>query len=160
METLERILVEHPFFEGWATQHLQLLVGCASNVRFPSGEYVFREGQEADRFYLLRQGKVALQIDTPRRGPITIQTLEPGEVLGWSWLIPPYFWRFDAKAVEPVHALALDGTCLRAKCEQDHDLGYELLKRFSHLIEMRLQATRIQLLEIHNAMYDLVEGRT
>lgn len=159
METLEGILAEHPFFQGLEPDHLKLLVGCASNVRFPAGEFLFREGEDASQFYLLREGRVAVQVVTCGRAPITIQTLGEGEVLGWSWLIPPYRWRFAAQATEPVRAFALDGKCLRSKCEEDHDLGYALLKRFSHIIAQRLQATRMQLLEIYDAWSEVVEGR-
>jgi CRP-like cAMP-binding protein len=149
MESLEQILAESPFLQGLQPKHLNLVTGCASNVRFDGGQYLFREGEEAEKFYILRHGRVSLEIFTPDRGPITIQTLETGDVLGWSWLVPPYQWRFDAKATELVRAIALDGKCLRTKCEQDHDLGFDLLKRFSHIIEQRLEATRLQLLDVY-----------
>lgn len=90
METLEPILAEHPFLKGMTPEQLQLLVGCASNVRFDPGKYIFREGEEANQFYIVRQGKVALEIVTPQRGSIIIDTLADDEVLGWSWLLPPY----------------------------------------------------------------------
>jgi CRP-like cAMP-binding protein len=118
-------------------------------VRFDGGQYLFHEGEEAEKFFLIRHGRIALEVFTPDRGPITIQTLEPGDILGWSWLVPPYQWRFDAKAIELVRAIALDGKCLRTKCETDHDLGYDLLKRFAHVIEQRLEATRLQLLDVY-----------
>ena len=149
METLERILAEHPFFKGLEEPYLQLLVGCASNVRFNAGEVVFREGEEANRFYLIRQGKVAVETFAPGRGPIIMQTLGEGEVLGWSWLIAPYRWRFDGRAVELTRAIALDGECLRGKCEEDHNLGYELMKRVSHVMEKLVEATRLQLLDVY-----------
>jgi CRP-like cAMP-binding protein len=149
METLEPVLAEHPFLKGLDPKHLHLIVGCASNVRFNAGEFIFREGEEANEFYILRHGKVALEVFSPERGPIIIDTLVEGEVLGWSWLIPPYIWHFDARAVELTRAIALDGKCLRTKCEEDHDLGYELLKRFAHIIEQRLQATRLRLLDVY-----------
>lgn len=151
METLERILAEHPFFAGLDARHIQLIVGCATNVRFDAGQFIFREGEEANEFYVIRHGKVALEIFVPGRGPVTIQTLGEGEILGWSWLIPPYHWHFNARAIELTRAIALDGKCLRAKCEDDHDLGYELLKRFAHIVEQRLQATRLQLLDVYGA---------
>lgn len=151
METLERVLAGHPFFDGLAAEHLRLLVGCATNVRGDAGEFLCREGQEADRFFLVRAGRVALEIAVPGGTPATVQTLGAGEILGWSWLIPPYHWPFDARAVEPTRALALDGTCLRRKCEADHELGYELLKRFARVIERHLEATRLQLLDVYGA---------
>jgi len=149
METLERILSEHPFLRGLEPRYLQLIVGCASNVRFDAGQFIFREGEEANQFHIIRHGKVALEIFAPERGPIMIETLGEGDILGWSWLIPPYYWHFNARAVEMTRAIALDGKCLRTKCEEDHDLGYELLKRFAHIIEQRLQATRLQLLDVY-----------
>jgi len=152
METLESILAEHPFFKGLDPRYLQLAVGCASNVRFNAGEFVFHESEEANHFYLIREGKVALEVFAPSRGSLTIQTLEDGEILGWSWLIPPYYWRFDARAIEMTRAIALDGKCLRAKCEEDHDLGYELLKRFASILGQRLDATRFQLLDIYGVV--------
>ena len=149
METLERILSEHPFFKGLEEPYLQLLVGCASNVRFDAGEVIFREGEEANKFYLIRQGKVAVEMFAPSRGPIILQTLGEGEVLGWSWLVAPYRWRFDGRAVELTRAIALDGECLRGKCEEDHDLGYELMKRVSLVMEKLVQATRMQLADVY-----------
>jgi len=151
METLERILIEHPFFAGMREQYMELLVGCASNVRFDAGQFILREGEEANKFYLIRQGQVALEVHAPGRGSITIQTLGAGEILGWSWLVPPYYWRLDARAVELTRALALDGKCLREKCEKDHDLAYELLKRFSQVMVDHLTATRLQLLNVYDA---------
>jgi len=149
MQTLEPYLAEHPFLKGLDPRHLNIIVGCASNVRFDAEQYILREGEEATNFYIIHHGKVALEIFTSDRGPITIQTIGEGDVLGWSWLIPPYHWHYDARAVEPTSAIALDAKCLRAKCEEDHDLGYELLKRFAHVITQRLEATRLQLLDVY-----------
>ena len=149
METLERIVAEHPFFAGLEEQYLHLLVGCASNVRFEGGSSILREGQEASQFYLIRQGKIALEISAPPRRRLTVETLGEGDILGWSWLIPPYHWSFDARAVELTRAIALDGKCLRGKCEENHDLGYELLKRFARILERHLEATRLQLLDVY-----------
>ncbi|MBI3193500.1 MAG: cyclic nucleotide-binding domain-containing protein, partial [Ignavibacteriae bacterium] len=108
-----------------------------------------REDEEANWFYIIRQGKVAVEAYAAERGAVIIDTVEEGDVLGWSWLIPPYNWHFDARAVELTLAIALDGKCLRNKCEHDHNLGYELLKRFAHIIEQRLEATRIRLLDLY-----------
>lgn len=149
METLKPLLAEHPFLKGLAPKHLDLIVGCASNIRFDTGRFLFREGEESNQFYIIREGKVAVQVHAVSRGSITVETVGAGEVLGWSWLIPPYLWHFDAKAADPVRAIALDGKCLRGKCESDHDLGYELLKRFAHIIEQRLAAMRLQILDLY-----------
>ncbi|NOT57572.1 MAG: cyclic nucleotide-binding domain-containing protein [Deltaproteobacteria bacterium] len=149
METLEPILAAHPFFRDLDPRHLQLIVSCAANVRFEAGQFIFREGEDANHFYLLRHGTVSVEVFVPQRGALTIQTLREGDVLGWSWLLPPYRWHFDARAVSLTRALALDGKCLRAKCEDDHDLGYELFKRFARLMTERLQATRLQLLDVY-----------
>ena len=118
-------------------------------MRFNAGESVCRQGDEANHFYLIRAGKVALEIPVPGRGTVTIQTLGDGEILGWSWLIPPYRWRFDARAVETTRAIAFDGRCLRSKCEEDPQLGYELLKRVVARFGERLDATRFQLLDVY-----------
>lgn len=149
METLEPILAKHPFFTGLDKRYLELITGCASNVRFGAGEYLFREGEEAKQFYIVRHGKVALELFAAGRGPITIRTIEEGEVLGWSWLFPPYQWHFSARAVELTRAIALDGVCLRTKCDEDHSLGYHFLNRFSHIMVERLQATSLQLLDLY-----------
>ncbi len=149
METLERIIAEHPFFTGMEKPYVNLLVGCASNTRFNAGDYIFKEGTEANEFYLVRSGKVALEIFAPQHKPIAVETLSEGDILGWSWLLPPYIWRFNAHTVEETRAIALDGKCLRKKCEENHDLGYELLKRFAWIIAQRLEATRFQLLDVY-----------
>lgn len=149
METLERIIAEHPFFSGLESQYTQLVTGCASNARFDAGAYLFKEGEEANEFFLIRQGRVALEIFAPQRKPIIVQTLVEGEILGWSWLLPPYRWRFHARAVEATRAIAFDGRCLRTKCEENHDLGYELLKRLASIIGQRLEAARLQLVDVY-----------
>lgn len=143
------LLEEHPFFEGLKPEYIALIAGCGTNVNFKSGEYLFREGEEADTFYILRRGHIALEIGSSGHGPIIIQTVGEGDVLGWSWLYPPYKWFLDAKTVEPVRAIAMDGKCLRDKCDEDTALGYELMKRFSYIMVKRLQATRLQLLDIY-----------
>jgi len=149
MENLTPILSSLSFFAGLKPRHLQDLVGCAANVRFAAGELLFRTGEEANQFYLVRSGRVQLEIHAAARQPLVVETVTAGEILGWSWLIPPYHWRFDACATEATRAIALDGKCMRGKCESDHDLGYELLKRFAHAVDDRLQATRLQLLDVY-----------
>lgn len=149
-QTLQAILAAHPFFHGLEARYMELITGCATNVRFAAGQYLFYEGGQATHFYLIREGKISLEAVAVPRQPVTIETIEAGEVLGWSWLFPPYRWHFNARTIEPVHAIMLDGVCLRTKGEIDHDLGYELVKRVAHILIQRLQATRLQLLDIYN----------
>jgi CRP/FNR family transcriptional regulator, cyclic AMP receptor protein len=149
VETLRPILEEHPFLKGLSSQYLELLTGCASNVRFNEGEYLFREGKNADRFFILRAGRVSLETYAPGRGTILIQTLGEGEVLGWSWLIRPYKWSFDGRALEATRAISLDARCLRDKCAEDHDLGYEFMQRFADVMVQRLKATHLQLIDMY-----------
>jgi CRP-like cAMP-binding protein len=149
MEKLDSLLAAHPFFQDLSQPHIQLISGCASNVHFDAGQFVFREGEDADQFYVIRHGKVSLEIFAPDRGALTIQTLGVGDVLGCSWLFPPYKWQFDARALELTRATALDGTCLRTKCEEDYELGYRLGQRFARVVMQRLQATRLQLLDVY-----------
>lgn len=149
MQTLEPIIAEHPFFNDLDPKYLAVLTGCAKNMRFKAGEVIFREEEEADFFYLIRGGKVALEASIPGHGLVLIQTIGESEVLGWSWLFPPYRWHFAARTLEPTLALAFDGKCLRNKCDDDHDLGYELMQRFAGIMLQRLQATRLQLLDVY-----------
>lgn len=148
IKDIRDLLEEHPFFHGLSPDYIDFIAGCGRNVNFNSGDYIFHEGEDADTFYILREGHVALEIASSGHGPIIIQTVGKGDVLGWSWLYPPYKWFLDARTVETVRAVALDGKCLRDKCERDTGLGYELMKRFSYIITQRLQATRLQLLDI------------
>ena len=154
--TLEPLLRDHPFLKDLAPEYLALLAGCATNVRFGAGSFLFREGaflfregEAADRCFLIREGKMALEIAAAGRGSIIVQTLAAGDVAGFSWLLEPHQWQFDGRAVEPVHAFALDGTCLRGKCADDPRLGFELTQLFARLAIQRLQATRLQLLDVY-----------
>jgi CRP/FNR family transcriptional regulator, cyclic AMP receptor protein len=151
MEDLSRLLREHPFVHGLDDEQIGFLTGCASNVRFAADEYLFREGSEANALFLIRTGRIVMEIDVPGRGVKQIQTVEEGEILGWSWLYPPYRWQFEARAVSPVRAIKFDGTCLRNKCESDHDLGYEIVKRLLYQVHVRLERTRLQLLDVYRA---------
>lgn len=149
METLEPILKEHPFLHDLKQEHFNIILGCASNVRFREQEIIFHEGDEANKFYLIRHGQVAVAIPTSSHSSITIQTIHEGDILGFSWLIPPHKARFLCRAVGDTRAIAFDGKCLREKCEKDHDLGYELLKRLTKVLSARLQSTRLQLLDLY-----------
>jgi CRP-like cAMP-binding protein len=149
MRRLDAILAEVPLLAGMRQQDFELLAGCASNVRFEAGEVLFREGDAADTFYVIRGGTVALETFAPGRGGMTIETIGAGEVVGWSWLFPPYRWQFDARALSQVRATALDGACLRGKCEDDPALGYDLMQRFAQVMIERLQWTRLRLLDVY-----------
>lgn len=151
MENLEPLLAEHPFLRGLTPAQIATIAGCARNERFEPGQFLVREGEEAHQFYIIRHGRVAVDIAAPPRDAVTIQTVDDGDILGWSWLIPPYRWRFSAQAKDLTRAITLDGRCLRTKCEEDHDLGYELLKRFADIVGQRLDATRMQLLDVYAA---------
>jgi CRP/FNR family transcriptional regulator, cyclic AMP receptor protein len=149
METIETVLRGAPVFEGMPPDELSLVAGCASNVRFDQGAVLFREGDPADTFFLIRHGTVALELFVPARGSAVIETIEAGEVIGWSWLFPPYRWHFDARALTQVRATAFDGACLRGKCEEDSGLGYDLMSRFAQILIERLQWTRLRLLDVY-----------
>jgi CRP/FNR family transcriptional regulator, cyclic AMP receptor protein len=149
LETIDTLLRDVPVFHGLPGEELRLLAGCATNVHFDTGAVLFREGDPADTFYVLRHGSVALEMYVPARGPAIIETLEAGEVLGWSWLFPPYRWHFDARALTGVRATAFDGACLRGKCEDDPKLGYQLMARFAQVLIERLQWTRLRLLDLY-----------
>jgi CRP/FNR family transcriptional regulator, cyclic AMP receptor protein len=149
MKTIETTLHDVRLFEGMTPADLELIAGCGSNVRFQTGELVFRNGDDAETFYVIRHGSVALETFVPGRGPVTIETLEAGDVLGWSWLFPPYRWHFDARALSLVRATSFDGACLRGKCENDPRLGYDLMSRFAQVVIARLQWTRMRLLDVY-----------
>jgi CRP-like cAMP-binding protein len=145
-KTVASVIAEHPFLKGLKPEHQRLLGDNAMRVHYETGELIFREGDPANRFYLIEQGRVSLE--SPRRdeSPFAVQVIGPGDVLGWSWLFPPYYWHFDARALEPTAAIFFYGTRLREQCEQDHDFGFELMKRMNQVVVQRLQATRQQLI--------------
>lgn len=151
METLEASIGQHPFLKGLSPEHLKILLDSAMRAEFKAGEVIFREGDPANRFYLIESGKVELESRKQDRPPVHIQTIGAGDVLGWSWLFPPYYWHFDALALEPTRAIFFYGTRLREECEQDPDLGYALMKRVTQVLLNRLQATRRQILDVHRA---------
>lgn len=149
MEDLSRLLGEHPFLKGIEGHHIDFLVGCAKNVVFAKEEFLFREGKPADELFLIRYGQVAVQAFSPGKGTMTLATLGEGEVVGWSWVVEPYVAHFDVVALTPVRAVSLDAKCLRTKLKIDHELGYQILARVVQVMEHRLQATRLQLLDLY-----------
>ncbi len=149
MQPIEEILAQHDFFRGLNPEYVKLLADCGTNMRFDPDSYLFKEGEPAHTFYLIRHGQVAIELYDPRRGQIPIDTTVENEVLGWSWLFAPYKWHFSARAVSLTRVIALDGICLREKIDADHDLGYDLMQRFAAIIIDRLQATRLQVLNVY-----------
>jgi CRP/FNR family cyclic AMP-dependent transcriptional regulator len=149
VRTLEELITSAPVFAGLDPAQLTLIAGCAGNERAPGGTLLLREGEPAERFYLIREGAIALEVHAPGRGSIVIETLGAGDVVGWSWLFAPYRWQLDARVIEPTALVAFDGACLRGKCEVDHELGYQLMSRFAAQLVQRLQATRFQLLDVY-----------
>jgi CRP-like cAMP-binding protein len=149
MRDLAQLLAEHPFFAGLDRDALDLLVACAQNAHVREGDMLYRDGEPADRFYVVRRGRVALELAAPGREPLVVETVDAGEVVGWSWLVPPYRWTGDGRAVEDCSLVVLDGACLRGKCDADPRLGYQLLTRVAHVMLERLQATRVRLLDLY-----------
>lgn len=149
LESLEPLLAELPIFQGLKPSHLALIAGCASNVRFDPDMIIARQGAPAETCWIVRHGRVALEIHSPERGAVTIATVGDNEVVGWSWLVPPHQWRFDAHVLTATRAIALDGRCLRGKLDTDYELGYEVMRRFTPLIAQRLEATSLQLLDVY-----------
>ena len=147
--SIEGLLAGHPFFADLPPPYLNLIVGCARNMRLDADQFLGRTGEAADEFYLIRAGRVAVQTAVPGRGGVTLQTMREGDIAGWSWLFPPYQWTFDLKVAEPGLAIAMNGRCLRQKCDDDPRLGYTLIQRFSRIMTERLRATRLQLLDVY-----------
>jgi CRP/FNR family cyclic AMP-dependent transcriptional regulator len=136
-------LAQHPFFVGLTEPQLDLLASHASATRYNAQQRVFKYDTDADKFYILRDGKVGVEIPAIAGEPLRLQTLGSGGVLGWSWLIPPYRWLFDARALVASDIIVMDGAQLRQECERDPVLGYQLLKRFAVLMAERLNASRL-----------------
>jgi CRP/FNR family cyclic AMP-dependent transcriptional regulator len=149
MKDLKDMLADQRIFRDLNPKYIDLIVGCASNVRYNQGDFVFRQGDPANNFFLVRHGRVALELFVPNRGAVIIQTVTEGDVLGWSWLFPPYERYYDARAIVLTRAIAFDAKCLREKCDEDNELGYELMKRFAQVMVNRLQAARVQLLDVY-----------
>jgi len=144
-ENVQAAIGHHPFFAGMSAEQLRLLAKHAMRVQFEPGQIVFKTGDPANRFYLIEHGRVALEAPS-EQGPVLIQIIGEGDVLGWSWLFEPYLWHFDARALQPVSAIFFYGTPLREGLEGDHELGYALMRRISQVVIQRLQATRKHLI--------------
>ncbi len=149
MTAVATALGAHPFFADLTDEVVAAVALLTTPLDFERGQVVGREGEPARRFYALRSGRVALELHAIDQPPAIIETLQGGEIVGWSWLAPPYRWLFDAVAMEPVSTLAVDGARLRAEMDADPVLGYALTCRFLPVIVDRLQATRLRLLDLY-----------
>jgi CRP/FNR family transcriptional regulator, cyclic AMP receptor protein len=154
--TLEETLARMPLFAGISAEHLRALTNAAMRTHFPAGKMIFRQGGPTNRFYLIEKGKVGLICEDDGQ-PCRFATLGSDEVLGWSWLFPPHAWHFTARAIVPTDAIFFCGTQLRECCELDHDLGYELMKRFSAVLMQRLQSSRAELIDARRELYRLAD---
>ncbi|MET7402435.1 cyclic nucleotide-binding domain-containing protein [Dactylosporangium sp. NPDC005572] len=151
MSTTRELLEAHPFLAGLTAGDIGRLEPLARPEPFPAGTRIFEENGPAERFWLIGDGQVDLDIRVPGRGDVIMETLGPGTVLGWSWLFPPYRWHFGAVAAGPVRSIAVDGTAVRALCDADPVFGYELTRRFMAVVVGRMQATRLRLLDLYRA---------
>jgi CRP-like cAMP-binding protein len=152
MEELQRRIAATKFCKGMESRHVSLLAERAGERDFSSGAFIFREGEEAHQFYIIHAGKVSLEVSTPERGAIVVQTIGAGDALGLSWLFPPFHWHFDARAVEATSMFAFDAAWLREKIGEDRDFGYEVLKRVAQVMVGRLQATRLQMTDMYGGV--------
>ncbi len=151
MKTIEDLVAEQSLFRDINPLHRELIAGCGRNKAFQDGQLLMKEGDDANEFFVIRRGKVLLTISTPGRGEAPVETLEAGEIVGLSWLFPPYKVQFDARAIGAVFTISFDGACLRGKCERDPAMGYELMKRFAQIMTSRLQATRLRMLDVYGS---------
>ncbi|MEZ4445460.1 MAG: cyclic nucleotide-binding domain-containing protein [Polyangiaceae bacterium] len=151
IETLARSLQQQKLLGELSESHVAFLAGCTKNARFEEGSFLFREGDDADAVYILRKGKVSLEIYDPTRGTIVVETLGPGEVLGWSTIFPPHQWDLDGRAAKDTLAFSIDGHCLRRKLDGDHDFGYAFTRLMLREVHRRLERTRLQTLDVFRA---------
>src|ERR1043166_7201073 len=155
IEPLATRVALHPFLAGMSRSQLALLTDCAIAAHFKKGQTILCEGDFANRFYLIESGKVVLESGEGLGEPVVVDTIGAGDLLGWSWMFPPYVWHFTARAAEPTEAIFFYGTILREYCERDHSLGYELFKRITPVMLKRLQAAREKMLAVHHGVASL-----
>ena len=146
-QNLRNLIADHPFFKELRWDHILALADCAMKTEFRAGELIFREGDPANRFFLILKGKVALEARVKGAEAVLVESIGAGDVLGWSWLVEPYVWHFNARVVEPTEAIFFDGTWMRELYEEDGSLGYEMMRRVAAVMLQRLQAARRRMLE-------------
>jgi CRP-like cAMP-binding protein len=150
MTSKDEYLAAHEFFAGLNQDFIDILSEFGIEKHIKAGEALFQQGKVADKFYLLRNGKVSVQVPALVGPPLELQVLGENQILGWSWLIPPYRWNFQARAVEDTDLIEFDGSAILARCEKDTDFGYELFKRFTGLMSARLEAARLKMMDQWN----------
>ncbi len=148
---IDTLVAEHSFFKDFAPSYRALIAGCGRNVQFGAGQLLAKTGDPANQFFAIRHGRTSVELHSADRGPLILQTVEAGDVVGWSWLFPPYRWKFDLRAIEEVRAISFDGECLRGKCERDPAMGYDFMKRFAQVFMERLESARLQLLDLYGS---------
>ena len=151
VRSIAEYLGAHPFFAGLDAASIAELAGCARNEHVRAGGYLFREGGTAEHFYVVMHGRIALELTSPGTGALVLESAGDGEVLDWPWLIPPYEWLYDARAVEPTSVVSLESACLRGKCDADPRLGYQFVQRVAQVMSGRLLAARIRLLDLYGS---------
>jgi hypothetical protein len=149
MESSNAGLGDHPFLRSLPSSYLRIMAECAEPREYSAGSVIFREGDIADRFFLIQCGKVSLEAHVPPRGELAVQNLGADDVLGWSWLFPPFVWHFQARAIEPTRVVSFNGAHLLIACERNHEFGYDLMKRLAQVLIRRLQATQGHLIKLH-----------
>jgi CRP-like cAMP-binding protein len=149
METHESVLAALPLFKGLNPEHVRQIASCAELVPYEAGEFLGRAGEPAEWFWVVRQGRIALETHAPGRGPLTLQTVSTDDVIGWSWLIPPHVLRFDIHALTAARTLRIDGRKLREMCLRDHEMGHVLIERVSQVLVRRMEAMSLQLMDLY-----------
>ena len=142
-------LTTHPFVRGMTEAHIARLGEVTRYMTLPARRRLFEEGGTADRFWLIEAGQIALDLHVPGHGPVIIETLGRGDVIGWSWLFPPYEWLLGGITMQPTQMFELNAKAVRGMCESDPELGLELTTRFITVVVHRLQATRLRLLDVY-----------
>lgn len=150
-DQLMALVAQQPFFKGMSENLIQLLADSVMEMRFKQGHWIFGQGDPANRFYLIIEGKVIIESEVKEFGMVPIRTLGPGDDLAWAWLFPPYRMHFSARALEPTRAIFFYGTRLREKCEANHELGYQFMKRVAEVVVRNLNATQQRLMEYTHA---------
>lgn len=149
IEGLDKLMKEHSFFKNMTKGSCKILSGCAQNECFDAGAYVVHEGDPADKFYLIRNGSVSLELHIPGKTSIVLETLHSGDIFGWSWIVPPYKWTYDVRAAELTRLISLEAKCLRKKIKKNHTLGFDLYSQFIPVMGKRLSAARMQMIDIY-----------